>query len=165
MPDTWTLHSTGEAPIGDEGSGRIEHGIGRENRRGKVHLGHAIRPWSLVADHHHVARGYLAFHQRIEGHLLKVEHPCRSDMDMHLLGNREGLDHGPTGSQITTQYCDASIRPKGVRTRTENLAPRHLDVVQVADPLGKEPAVLDLLEVLAQSFAGDGEAIQVEQVT
>src|SRR5436309_9925890 len=113
MPDAWTLHGPGEAPVGDEGGGRIECGIGRENRRGEVHLGHAVRTRPLITNDHYVARRHLATHQRIEGHLLKVKHPCWSDVDMHLFGNRECLDHCSTGSQVAAQYGDAAIWPEG----------------------------------------------------
>src|SRR5438128_2014306 len=153
MPDARTLHSSGEASVGNDGSGRIESGIGCEDRRGGVHLGHAVGSRPLVADHHYIARRHLTLPQRIEGHLLKVEDASRSQMDMHLFGDREGLDHSSAGSQVAPQHGDTSIGPKGIGARADNLAPGYLDVVQVAEPLSEEPAVLDLLQVLSQGLA------------
>src|SRR2546430_7536228 len=164
MPDAWALHRSREASVGNDGGGGIERGIGCDDRRGEVHLGHAVGTRSLVANHYHVARRHLTIPQRIKGCLLIVEDPRRSYMGVHLFGDREGLDHGSTGSQVAAQHGDTTIGPKGFRARANYLAPRRLDVVQVADPLGEEAAVLDLLQVFSQHLACDGEAVQMEHI-
>src|SRR5207302_9039647 len=42
MPDARTLHSSGEASVGNDGSGRIERGIGCDDSRGVVHIWNAV---------------------------------------------------------------------------------------------------------------------------
>src|SRR5207247_3220261 len=106
-------------------------------------------------------RRHTALRQRLDRRILMFEDSRRSNVDVHLLGHREGLDHCPIRSQVAAQHCDAAIRAERIQAWADDLVFGYLDVVQVAAPLSEEkPAVLNLLQVLSKGLTGNGEAIQ-----
>src|SRR5947209_10123166 len=64
MPDARTLHSSGEASVGNDGSSGIERWIGWDAPPGEVHLGHAVGSRPLIGEPHHSAMRHLTTPQR-----------------------------------------------------------------------------------------------------
>src|SRR5215472_8868675 len=97
--------------------------------------------------------------------VLVLEHASRPGMDVHLLGHGEGFDHGAARGEVAVQDGHPAIRAERVRTRPDDLVLVELEIVQVTAPFGEEEWVLlDLLQVLAERLAGNGETIQVERL-
>src|SRR5215469_452306 len=166
MPDTGTAHGTRVAAIGHDRGRGVQDRVGGENRGGEVHLGHAVRARALVPYNHHVARCQFAPQQGIDRVILVLEDTGRPDMNVHLLGHRESLDHGAAWRKVAVEDGHTAVHSEWIRARPDNFILIDLKIVQVAAPFGKEErALLDLLEVLAERLAGNGEAVQMEQVS
>src|SRR5262249_10880915 len=96
---------------------------------------------------------------------LVFEDTRRTDVHVHLLGNGEGLHHRAVRGDVAPQDRDPAVGRERLVSRPDDLVPADLDVPQVAQPLSPEERVpVDLLEVLADGLAGDGEAVEVQQV-
>src|SRR5215467_1456913 len=86
-------------------------------------------------------------------------------MVVRFCGHREGLDHGSVRRKVAVENGYPTVRAERVGPRADDFFPGDLNVVQVTAPLGKkEWAVLDLVEVLSQRLAGDGETPQVQHL-
>src|SRR5215475_14255862 len=97
--------------------------------------------------------------------ILVLEDAGRPGMDMHLLGHRKSLDHGAVWGKVAVQDGHPAIHGEWIRARPDDLILVDLEIAQVSAPFGEEErVVLDLLEVLAERLAGNGETVQMEQV-
>src|SRR5262249_10830395 len=135
------------------------------DRRGEVHLGHAVGVRSLVTDDHDIARRYSAFDQGVYGLWLVLEDSRRTDVHAHLLGYRKGLHHRAFRSAVGPQERDPTVSRERIGAGPDDRVPANLDVPEVAESFAHEELVtLDLREVLAQGLARDRDAVQVEQV-
>src|SRR5215831_17427444 len=97
--------------------------------------------------------------------ILVLEDAGRPGMNMHLLGYGKSFDHGAFGGKVAVQDGHPTVHGEWIRARPDDLILVDLEIVQVTAPFSKEEWVLlDLLEVLAERLAGNGETVQVEQV-
>src|SRR5579875_1818881 len=159
MADTRAFHGPGEAPVGDESSGRVQGRISRDDSRGEIHFGHTIGTWPLVTDNYYVAWPNPALTQSVERALLKVKDARGSRVNMHFFRYRESLDDRAARGKIAAQNRDTAIGAKGVAAGADNFAPRHLHIVQITNTLGEKAAVFDLGQVLAQRFPSHGQTV------
>ena len=102
----------------------VSAGSGGDDRRGEVHLRHAVGARALVADHHDVARLDSPRQQRLDRRVLEIEDARRADVDVHLLRHREVLDHRAARREVAAQHGDAALRSERIGTRAEDLFAR-----------------------------------------
>src|ERR1700682_4403602 len=144
VTDDHAPRSAGKTAVGDKADA-FAQALTDQRRRWRqhfLHSGTAFRP--LVANHHHIARLNVLGHDRIERGGLGVEHARRA-RDRVIL---EALDlgHATLGREIAFQN-------RKVALAVHRLVPRTYDLLIC-------PRVLvDAVELLAHSFAGDGDAV------
>src|SRR5262249_15912169 len=66
---------------------------------------------------------------------------------------------------ISTKNRDPTACAERGRAEPNDFVLRDFIVVQVANPLTEKTALLDFLEVFPQRFAGDGEAIEMKEIS
>jgi hypothetical protein len=97
--------------------------------------------------------------------VLVLEDSRRTGVHMHRLGHREGLHHGAIRSDVAPQDREPAVGGERIVARPDDLVCGDLEIPEIAEPLAHEElAVLDLLEVLTQGLAGDGDAVEVQHV-
>ena len=162
MTDSRALGSTGEAAVSDQSNARAQLGVTGDSLGGVEHLGHAGTLGALIANDNGIAGLDLMRQDGVNGVLLAVERTGLERSLEHLTRNDGVLDDGTLGGKVAVKDGDGAIGTKSLVERTDDVLALEVPLLQVAAALLVVAVVLKVLEVLAESLAGDGHNVEVE---
>ena len=98
----------------------------------------------------------------VNGVLLAVERTCLKRGLEHLARNNRVLDDGALGGKVAVEDGDGAVSTKGLVKRANDVLALEIPLLKVTTALLVVTVVLEVLEVLAESLAGDGHNVEVE---
>ena len=162
MTDSRALGGAGEAAVSDQGNARAQLGVAGDSLGGVEHLGHAGALGALVANDDGVTGLDLVRQDGVDSVLLAIERASLKRGLEHLARNNRVLDDRALGGKVAVEDGDRAVGAEGPVKRTDDVLAPEVPLLQVAAALLVVTVVLEVLEVLAESLAGDGHNVEVE---
>ena len=162
MTDSRALGGAGEAAVSDQGNACAQLGVAGDSLGGVEHLGHAGTLGALIANDNGIAGLDLVRQDGVNGVLLAVERTGLERSLEHLARNDGVLDDRALGSKVAVEDGDGTVGAEGLVKRTDDVLALEIPFLKVTTALLVVAVVLEILEVLAESLAGDGHNIEVE---